>query len=166
MKHILFLLFTIFVVSGCSQDAKRFSELTEITEKLKLDENHTFLQTLQPDSMDLANIFKPGESLQRALNFSNSNWENVDKIPENTMKPNTEAATIQIDYATKSAIQNGNLNGLPADYRNLVPHLKENITIYGIRYVNADGKTEKIRAAFFYTNGKWIFVPKVFRAFR
>ena len=166
MRLFLFLLlFNPFIVSA--QDIQYNTEgLSLVVEKLKIDSNHEFLTTLRPTKSDLQALFITNESVEIALKYSDSKWESIHNIPANSMKPINKGDNHAIIRASKKELSNGVSNGLEAGYSILSKYLKDDITVYGLQYLNNDGTPNKSRAAFFYVNNKWIIIPRLFKAFQ
>ena len=81
------------------------------------------------------------------------------------MKPVSEDATAQMLSCSKADLLNGISNGLPEEYFAMAPLLNDDVSVYGLRYLNATGEEEKLRTAFFRVGEKWVFIPRPFKAF-
>ncbi len=164
-KLILFSCILALFISCNKKTNIEKAELTSIILQLKNDKNNTFLKTLKPSENDCKLIFQDGESVNKAILYSEMKWIDADKIPENSMKPVTEDAKLKVLSVTKNELKAGKTNGFPIEYLNLADHLKDGITIYAMQYLNEDGTEQKHRAAFFKLSEKWIIIPRTFKAF-
>ena len=150
----------------CKENEKvELTEFAKIIEQLRADEKNDFLLTLRPTENDCKFIFLEGESVRKAIAYSEKKWADVSKIPVGSMKPRTENAESKILSVTKDELQRGETKGLPEDYLKIAEHLKDGITLYSILYLNEDGTEQKQRAAFFKVSEKWIIIPRTFKAF-
>lgn len=164
-KLYIFVLILIFFIS-CKENKKvELTELTTVINQLKIDKNHEFLSTLKPTEKDLRLIFKDGESVNKAIAYSKTRWNDLSKISQNSMKPLTENAKLKILAVSESELNAGMTNGFPKEYLNISAHLKEGTKLYAMQYLNEDGTEQKLRAAFFKGSDNWIIVPLAFKAF-
>jgi hypothetical protein len=164
-KIYLFVLILISFISCKENEKVEFTELTSVINQLKIDKNHEFLSTLKPSEKELRLIFKDGESVNKAINYSKMRWNDVSKVSPNSMKPLTENAKLKILSVSKSELNAGKTNGFPKEYLNLSGHLKDGTTLYAMQYLNEDGTEQKLRAAFFKVSNNWIIVPLAYQAF-
>ena len=156
---------TLLILISCSETTNSSEELKTIVEQLKQDSDHQFLKTLRPSESDIKSIFATEEAQELVLAFSNSRWDIIDQVDQNSMKPTSDDATLVILYATKDELINATTNNISEDYMKLAAHLNDAVTLYGIQYLNADGTEQKKREAFFKVNEKWVLIPRAFAAF-
>ena len=164
-KPVSLLSFFLIVMTCLGQQNNDFTEFETIVNQLKQDENHVFLRTLKPSMEDCKLIFLEGESVEKAIIFSDSKWVNIDKVSSNSMKPLTDDAKINILSVTKNELQSAENKGFPEEYTILKDHIKDGIMMYALQYLNPDGTEQKHRAAFFKVLDHWIIIPQTFKAF-
>jgi hypothetical protein len=153
------------LISCNKKETVEKAELVGVVNHLKVDQNNQFLATLKPTEADLQLLFKEGESVNKITAYSNMKWADVSKIPQNSMKPITDDAELNILSVSQKELEVGITNGFPEEYTTIVHHLKDGVTLYAMQYLNSDGTEQKMRSAFFKVNDKWIIVPLPFRAF-
>lgn len=164
-KIISFVLILISFISCRENENVELAELIKVVNQLQTDKNNQFLSTLQPSEMDLRLIFRDGESVDKVIAYSNMKWANIGKIPENSMKPNTENAELKILTVSKNELENGITNGLPTEYLNISEHLQDGTKLYAMQYLNNDGTEQKMRSVFFKASNNWMIVPLAYKAF-
>ena len=140
-------------------------ELTGIVNQLKTDENHKLLSTFKPSEKELRLIFEDGESVDKAIAYSQRRWSDMSKVSKNSMKPLTEDAELTILSVSKTELLLGKTNGLPEAYLNIPDHLIDGTTLYAMQYLNEDGSEQKMRSAFFKAADRWVIVPLAYEAF-
>ena len=135
-----------------------------VAEQLRLDTNHTFLKTLQPTYEDCKAIFKTEDAAKKAFEYSQSKWNSIDKVSDDSMKPLTENATLKIIKVRAVYLQYNMTMDLPEEYAVLGQHLNDHLVVYGLQYLN-DGTIQKTRTAFFKLPDKWVLIPLAYKAF-
>ncbi len=155
----------VVVMSSCHSNSKNSDELIKIVEKLKIDENHTFFKELEPTEIDCKAIFSNTWNASKGYEFSKNRWEGLEMVPDNAMKPESMDAEVLILSATVEELKKGETNGLPIEYVNIASRFKEDVTVYGIQYLNEDKTVQKTRTAFFKIKDKWVMFPRVYIAF-
>lgn len=164
-KIILFTFIFISFLSCKEHENTHVAELIAGVNQLKMDKNNEFLSTLKPSGKELRLIFKAGESVDQVIAYSNMKWADTSNIPPNSMKPLTEDADLNILSVSTSELNAGVTNGLPEEYLTLSGHLKDGVTLYAMQYVNEDGTEQKMRSAFIKVSGKWVIIPRAYKAF-
>lgn len=153
-----------FCAFSCNRTAPNDdTALKGIIEQLKSDSNHTYMRSLIPTLEDCEMVFI-AESAEKVFNYSESRFSELDKLPDNAMKPVTEGATVETQMATKKELEAGTTNDLEEAYSSMAKYLKEGQKVFGFHYLNTEGEVEKSRAAFFKAGDKWIFIPRPFMA--
>ena len=123
------------------------------------------MSSLKPKGEDLKELFNKGEAADRIITYSNSRWADISKVPEDSMKPLTDDASLNIVSVTKEELEAGKSNGLPEEYIQIAKHLQDDVTLYAIKYVNPDGTEQKMRSVFFKVNDNWMLIPLAYKAF-
>ncbi len=156
----------IFIgVGACSQQPQSVEDqLLSVFKKIKKDRNHDFFKTLEPDEADCQFIFKE-EYVQGALNHSRAAWAQLEQLPEDGMKPETDNAKAKVIAVSKRELQSGVTKGLPKGYTKLSDFINDGVSVYGMQYLNEDGSIQKTRSAFFKAGEKWVFIPFAYQAF-
>ncbi|MFY0674780.1 MAG: hypothetical protein JXQ87_15385 [Bacteroidia bacterium] len=86
----------LLVTTSCSSESeRRTKELTAIVEQLRIDSNKTTLKTLAPKASEYKLIFNSNEAIMKVSAYSNKMWGNIDKVPENSMKPEAENVSLK-----------------------------------------------------------------------
>ena len=166
MKNIFFCLLLLVMVLSCQNNSiDEVEELRGVANQLKLDTNKVFLSSLQPKEEDLKELFNEGEAADSIIAYSNSRWADISKVPEDSMKPLTDDASLNIISVSKEELEAGKSNGLPEEYIQIAKYLKDEVTLYAIQYLNTDGTEQKMRSAFFKVNDNWMIIPLAYKAF-
>ncbi len=165
-RSIISLIVLCCVLFSCNaSNDNEIKELIDIVNQLKTDQKNQFLSTLKPSEEDLGQVFQEGEAAEKVISFSNFKWADISLIPEDGMKPITDDAELKIMSATKSELKEGITNGIPREYMDIADRLKDGTKVYVMAYLNEDGSEQKMRSAFFKVSGRWILIPRVYKAF-
>ena len=155
-------------VNSVSQDyVPEEISLEKVIENLIRDKDHAFLKTLEPYPWDIMEISGSPEIYEAIIKYSDNRWEMLDKVPDNTLKPESPGDSFKIIKASIEDLKNGRANGLPDEYREMIEQYPHGFsyTIYGVQFLNEDGSIQKTRTAFIYVNDRWIIIPRMFKAF-
>ncbi len=168
IKKIVCIAVCFGVLLSCKKEtANPKSELSDIIEKLKSDENHQFLKTLRPSEADIFKIFTDKMIADKVLVYSDSKWNTIDNVPHNTMKPGGKdnvCELVPLCQSNSEKAEWGKTN-ISTNYLMLCGYIKKGIAFYALEYVDSEGESIKSRAAFFRVDGKWVFIPQVYKAF-
>ncbi len=124
----LSVLILIAFISCNKHHNAELQELASLVHQLKTDENHRLFDELMPLEEDLKQIFTNGESISKAISYSNMRWADMSKISINSIKPLMENAELNILSLTKNELRKGETNGLPEEYILIPDHLKDGTT--------------------------------------
>lgn len=165
MIRFLFL-FSLCVVVSCTTAPDLKEELRALALQLQDDADHTLLSTLHPIESDYEVIFRQGLSREQGQAYSEEQWAEIYTLPANIMTPLTEDATLQILAVFSTALRTGRSNEFPEEYYRVAIHLKDEITLYAIQYLNPDGTEQLFRGAFFHIDDRWIYIPQPYMAYK
>ncbi len=166
MKSNLLIIICLFLCfTSCSKSGTPEGELRYIVKNLQNDEGFKNLKKLRPSEEDFKKIFVNDEVAKLVSEYSKRRWAVVDDLPVDMMNPNNETDKIAIVSSNKEQLVQWRHKGLPENYTALAEFIKDDVVIYGMKYVNQEGRVIKQRAGFFNVDDKWILIPETFKAF-
>ncbi|MDX2361846.1 MAG: hypothetical protein QNK23_13640 [Crocinitomicaceae bacterium] len=163
MKLLSLLTTVMLLLTGWSTaQSTATTELNEIAEKLRHDNDNSFINTLKPDLEDLQEIFVSIDDVGDAWMYVEDMFS---ELAEGDIQPGANRTETIIIKITGAELKAGNGQELPGGYTETKDHFKDRITIYGLKFVEPGETSGYSLNAFFKVNGHWVCIPKAYRAF-
>ena len=111
---------------------------------------------------DLQGIFRSAQDVGDVWMYAADMYASM---PPDAIKPGASRTEVIVVSVMAADLKNGVSHDLPGGYNKLVGHIKDNVRIYGIKYVEPGKDIGFSLNAFFKVNGHWVLIPKTWRAF-
>ncbi|MBW2734644.1 MAG: hypothetical protein JRH20_19825 [Deltaproteobacteria bacterium] len=159
-------------VQGCSGAKKSAFPATEVGAKamlqqfLKADADRTKLSlALKPQSADYGKVFADAATAKKAEAAYSKLWESVPKRPFGPKEGQTE---ILLWGATTDDLKEGkgNASKFPGGYKKVAAQLKSGLKVYRFKFVKPGSTLGMAFDGLYNIEGRWVLMPKPWRALR
>ncbi|TXE15108.1 hypothetical protein FUA26_00965 [Seonamhaeicola algicola] len=154
------------LLSSCKKPQTSNQELLSIVTKLQTDNDFYYLKTLEPNKEDIKKIVRDSFFIELLNDYSKKIWQNVDLFSKKLMMLENKSDKVAIVASNKMQLVDWrHMTGVPIKYNVLSEFIYDDITVYGLQFIDSEGNLIKERDAFFKVDDKWIFIPEAYKAF-
>jgi hypothetical protein len=156
------------LLTSCGGGASSFKNDSESVKKMAIDMRKgnasavKLITSLRPSAADCEAIMESADDAKLLLTYADKLYG---ELPPDGLSIGDEARTETIVFTAKSDdLAAGTNPDLPGGYTGL--KFKKGLTVYGFKYVKPSETSGMAYDGLIYTGSKFVFIPKMFRAFK
>ncbi len=165
---LLLTLFSTILLTSCGGGASSFKNDSDSVKKMAIDMRKgnagavKLITSLRPSTADCEAIMESADEAKLLFEYAEKIYG---ELPTDGLPIGDEARTETIVFTAKSDdLAAGTNPDLPGGYTNL--KFKKGLTVYGFKYVKSGETSGMAYDGLIYTGSKFVFIPKMFRAFK
>lgn len=167
---VFVLLFAVGVFPGKVQGQSKYSDTKEGVKQMAKDLKKASvadIKKLMPTMDDCKAIMKTEVDARKLYNYVVKMSSALDKMSESPIRSRENQTAVLVKKVTIGGANMLNEQyEFPGGYKKIFKKMKKGITLYEFKYVEPEMDYGRRYDGLMLINNKWVFIPKMWRAFR